>query len=717
MARSPRVGLRALMEVASLGPADLSAQALGFRLGPRINAAGRLSRADAPLELMLSEDPARAAEIAQELDGLNHDRREEETRILFAAEAAASAQAHRAAMVVAGEGWHPGVVGIVASRLVERWHRPCVVVAIAEDGTAKGSGRSISAYDLHAGLGACAELLTRFGGHRMAAGVELPRRLAARLRRRARRSRRRRAHARGPDPRGAGGRRAARRCARAGAGRGDGGAGAVRHGQPSAHAAGALGARGGGDRDGRRAPARALHAHLGRRPGAGGGLRLHAAGAGEPARATGPATWPSAWSETTGTAWWSRGCCCARWARREAGRCARSTTRSRCGRPSATSWRRTPLQPLARARARRRARCSTAAAAAWRAWPATCSPAASRCWRCARTWRGAARARSSWWPAWRPGGCLDAVSLDALARRPGLAARYTHLVALDPPPAPAAASCWRLRPPAASSTWPGERPRPSSRWRCGGPGSTCARRSTSVYRALREAGGCRGAELERLLRGDGAHPRAAATCARVVRVLLELEPGRGGGGRRAAAAGHRLAAHRAGALRGLPRLRGPAGRRRGLGGRRRCRGCIGFRRAWRRFAPREARPRGSPGSQGPARPHRPRPRGPAARAGPPGAVAGRRRAAPRACAATWASARRTGPRTCAGRARSPVWWPRPGVVAVVSLISPYAADRAAVRAATPSTACRSSRSSCPPRPRSARAATPRACGPGRGRAS
>ena len=77
-------------------------------------------------------------------------------------------------MVVAGEGWHPGVVGIVASRLVERWHRPCVVSrAIAEDGTAKGSGRCISPYDLHAGLGACAELLTRFGGHRMAAGVEL----------------------------------------------------------------------------------------------------------------------------------------------------------------------------------------------------------------------------------------------------------------------------------------------------------------------------------------------------------------------------------------------------------------------------------------------------------------------------------------------------------------------------------------------------------------
>ena len=74
---------------------------------------------------------------------------------------------------MAGEGWHPGVVGIVASRLVERWRRPCVVIALDEDGSGRGSGRSISAYDLHDGLAACAEHLTRFGGHRMAAGVEL----------------------------------------------------------------------------------------------------------------------------------------------------------------------------------------------------------------------------------------------------------------------------------------------------------------------------------------------------------------------------------------------------------------------------------------------------------------------------------------------------------------------------------------------------------------
>lgn len=172
MARTRKPGLRALMAVASVEPAELTEQHLGFRLGPRINAAGRMRRADAALELLLTEDEERATEVARELDLLNRDRREAETRITFAAEAACAPQAARAAMVVAGEGWHPGVVGIVASRLVERWRRPCVVIAL-EDGAARGSGRSISSYDLHAGLAACAEHLTRFGGHRMAAGVEL----------------------------------------------------------------------------------------------------------------------------------------------------------------------------------------------------------------------------------------------------------------------------------------------------------------------------------------------------------------------------------------------------------------------------------------------------------------------------------------------------------------------------------------------------------------
>jgi single-stranded-DNA-specific exonuclease len=187
LGRTPKPGLRALIEVGGVTAGELSEHSLGFRLGPRINAAGRMQRADAALELLLTDDPARAGEVARELDFLNRDRQEAETKILFAADAAAAAQAHQAAIVVAGEGWHPGVVGIVASRLVERWRRPCVVIALdatssapaaggaasPSGGTGRGSGRSISAYDLHAGLAACSEHLTRFGGHRMAAGVEL----------------------------------------------------------------------------------------------------------------------------------------------------------------------------------------------------------------------------------------------------------------------------------------------------------------------------------------------------------------------------------------------------------------------------------------------------------------------------------------------------------------------------------------------------------------
>src|SRR5215208_2754622 len=172
LGRTQKSGLRALMEIGGVVPAELSEQSLGFRLGPRINAAGRMQRADAALELLLTDDAARAGEVARELDLLNRDRQEAETRIVFAAEAACAPQAHQGAIVVAGEGWHPGVVGIVASRLVERWRRPCVVIALDGRG-GRGSGRSISAYDLHAGLAACSEQLVRFGGHRMAAGVEL----------------------------------------------------------------------------------------------------------------------------------------------------------------------------------------------------------------------------------------------------------------------------------------------------------------------------------------------------------------------------------------------------------------------------------------------------------------------------------------------------------------------------------------------------------------
>src|SRR3954469_1669092 len=170
--RGRRVGLRALMNVAGLAPAEADERAAGFRLGPRINAAGRLQRADAALELLMTEDEDRAAQVARELDQLNSERQDEETRTLFAAEAELKGWQHLPAIVVAGEGWHPGVVGIVASRLVERYHRPALVAAIEGD-SARGSGRSIKGFDLHAGLTACGDLLSRFGGHKKAAGFEL----------------------------------------------------------------------------------------------------------------------------------------------------------------------------------------------------------------------------------------------------------------------------------------------------------------------------------------------------------------------------------------------------------------------------------------------------------------------------------------------------------------------------------------------------------------
>ena len=173
IARTGKAGLRALMRVASCDPGALDAGTLGFRLGPRINAAGRMRRPDAALELLLTEDEVRAGEIAGELDILNRERQDTEMRITFAAEAALAEHAHQPAYVLAGEGWHPGVIGIVASRLVERHCRPCVLIALDDAGAGRGSGRSISAFDLHAALAACAAHLGRYGGHRMAAGFDI----------------------------------------------------------------------------------------------------------------------------------------------------------------------------------------------------------------------------------------------------------------------------------------------------------------------------------------------------------------------------------------------------------------------------------------------------------------------------------------------------------------------------------------------------------------
>ena len=151
--RSP--GLRALMKVAKADPARIDARAIGFRLAPRLNAAGRLYRADAGVELLLTGEDERARAIAEELDRANAERRHVEQRILFEAEGMVAEQGERTAYVLAGEGWHPGVIGIVASRIAERHHRPCVLVALDGD-AGTGSGRSIPAFDLLGGLEACA---------------------------------------------------------------------------------------------------------------------------------------------------------------------------------------------------------------------------------------------------------------------------------------------------------------------------------------------------------------------------------------------------------------------------------------------------------------------------------------------------------------------------------------------------------------------------------
>jgi single-stranded-DNA-specific exonuclease len=180
LAGTRRPGLQALMRSARVDPAAVDAGAVGFRLAPRINAAGRLCRPDIALELILTEDTERAKQLALELEGLNRERQAIEDRILREAmemvESMPEPERRHRGYVLWREDWHEGVIGIVASRLVERFHRPVVLVAgggVGGEDRWKGSGRSIPGFDLHGALAACAEHLSRFGGHRAAAGLSI----------------------------------------------------------------------------------------------------------------------------------------------------------------------------------------------------------------------------------------------------------------------------------------------------------------------------------------------------------------------------------------------------------------------------------------------------------------------------------------------------------------------------------------------------------------
>ena len=175
IARTTRPGLRKLMELSSVRP-PIFAEDIGFRLGPRLNAAGRLSTAEKSLQLLLTKDESEAATLAEFLDQQNRERQEVEKQTFLAAdeEIAKSFDPTRdAAIVVGARGWHPGVLGIVASRIVRKYHRPAIVIGFDESGMGKGSGRSIEGFNLVKALDGCAEHLEKFGGHEMAAGLTI----------------------------------------------------------------------------------------------------------------------------------------------------------------------------------------------------------------------------------------------------------------------------------------------------------------------------------------------------------------------------------------------------------------------------------------------------------------------------------------------------------------------------------------------------------------
>ena len=174
MAAGRNTGLNALLAVSRLKRAPQCSD-LGFALGPRINAGGRVGKSDLGVRLLTTDDPAEAEAIAEELDRLNDERRAIEAGVQAEAEHDESMQGNRAVAVVSGHGWHPGVIGIVAGRLKEKFGKPAIVIAVDDQGVGKGSGRSVAGVDLGAAVLAAkdAGLLAAGGGHAMAAGLTI----------------------------------------------------------------------------------------------------------------------------------------------------------------------------------------------------------------------------------------------------------------------------------------------------------------------------------------------------------------------------------------------------------------------------------------------------------------------------------------------------------------------------------------------------------------
>jgi single-stranded-DNA-specific exonuclease len=185
--QTDRPGISALLEEVGLGGKPITAENVSYAIAPRINAAGRMDNAVTALQLVLCEDEERAAELAHKLNEINVARQETEQEIVKAAQEQLDAEPailEDRVILIWGRDWHPGVIGIVASRLVEKTGRPVIVVSVDEHGEGKGSGRSVQGFNLHECIASCEDILLRFGGHAMAAGLSVREKNLPELRRR-----------------------------------------------------------------------------------------------------------------------------------------------------------------------------------------------------------------------------------------------------------------------------------------------------------------------------------------------------------------------------------------------------------------------------------------------------------------------------------------------------------------------------------------------------